>query len=122
MFGVSAPSGEGAHGGEATHTHGRNGGPSAARDHHVRIATFNGAKGVAHGMGTGAVESPVRPPGGCRAWPAARFKAGSRNKKKNRQYRHGACAVFPLNHVESADTGTDMHTHPLGVCGPDLQS
>ncbi len=34
--------------------------------------------------------------------------------------QHGA--VLPLDHVESADAGTDMYAHSLGVRRADLQT
>ncbi len=30
--------------------------------------------------------------------------------------------MLPLDHVESADTGPDVHPHALGVCRADLQT
>ena len=43
-----------------------------------------------------------------------------RNEKRRNFARaamqHGA--VFPLNHVESADAGADVHAHPLSFSGP----
>jgi len=129
FFRIVIARGKRAHGGESADAHGGDGRLGAACDHHVSVVVLDDAKRVSDGMsagGAGCGRGFIRALGSETHGDLAGRKIddGRGNKERGNLARTALhqCRVFALDDVESADAGTDVYAHALGIFRRDLQT
>ena len=109
------------HRGKSTDAHRRDGGFGAAGDHHVGIAIFDDASGIANRVRAGGARRAGRLVRTLGVVPNADLPGGEvhdgRRNKERRNLARAAVeqvAVLALDDVESADARADVHPGALG--------
>src|SRR5258706_7158174 len=116
------------HCGKTTHAHGRDAGFGSATNHHVGVSALNDLERIADGVraggasgGSGRVRALC--PGAYGNITGSEIDNCCWNKKRGDAAGTflQQIAVLALDHLESADTASDIDAHPLFVLGCDLQ-
>ena len=129
LLGIVIPGGKRAHGGESADSHRSDGCFRAARDHYVSVAAGDDLESVADGVGargTSRAGGLVRPPGlvADADMPGGQIDDRGGNEKRRDLARAAIqqIAVLALDHIESADSGSDVDADALGNLGRHLQA
>ena len=121
LLGIVVPGGKRAHGGESAHSHRSDRSFGAAGNHYIGIATRDDLESIADGVGAGSASRAgglVRPSRVIADADVPRRQVDDRRRnKKWRDFARPAVQqadVLALNYVESANSRSDVYSHPLG--------